>query len=693
MKKVDSKINLTVIFSCLLVILVQGTIMMKNVNSMFYTNMTDLVTSTAKENTNLIEQKIEKSQGIADDISSIVEGIVNPSELSEKAKEYEEILDPIIKKIIENNIETAMGAYLILNPENTDDVYGVYYEDINNDGTLVAKEKYKKDYFYKENERLSWYYDCIDKKDGVWFEPYVSKSNNVEMLSYTKPIYKDNIYIGMLSIDLNFGNLKEFVNSIELLNSGYVFVVNDNYNFIIHREMTSEDNMSTSGEETYVELQNMIKNNSFGTVTLNINNQEKFASFSKLSNGWTVCAVIGTDSLESNNENLKRIILYATVFSIFISLISSAIFCRPIGKSITYVTKSLNNLSKLDLTINEKDKKYEKRFKNKNQLGVMITSEMNLRTHLVNIISKLIDNSKKTSNYANILDASVKQKSVSMDGISKVMNQISNDSNEQISVAQRGVDKLNSLAMMIEKSIDYTNKVDTYLSKTQENNESNMKQMQNLSDKFLLSIENTKKTGNNIHILSQKSQSIGNIVTAIETIAKETNILAINASIEASRAGEHGKGFAVVASQIKGLSEQTTAATNEVGNIIQEICQNIAITEQSMKEEENTLFESSKAMNDTSESSATIANDIKNIVDVTKGLITNINQINMDKEDVIQSIDSMLLLSEKTGESINKIVSNVEEETRSILKMKEISKELKELSEGLDLITNSFKMK
>lgn len=692
MKKVDTKINFAMIVSCFLVIVVLGDFMLLNVREMFYTNMTELVTSIAKENTNLIEQKIEKSQGIADDISSIVESVVDPAKMSSEGAEYEKTLDPILKKIISNNIQTVMGVYLILNPEQTDTVYGVYYEDVENNGVLQKKEIYKKEYFYEGNERLAWYYDCIDKKEGVWFEPYVSKSNHVEMLSYTKPIYKNNQYVGLLSIDLNFGNLKKFVNEIELLNSGYVFVINENYNFIIHNTLTAEDNMSNAEDGSYSSLIENMKNNATGTTTIQLAGEEKFLSFAKLSNNWTVCAVIGTDALAQNNQKLKSILLYGALFGILVSIIISTLFCRPIGKSITYVTKSLNALSQLDLTVSQKGEKYEKRFKKKNQLGIMVTSVFHLRTHLTNIIVQMKANSKSTLNYANILDDSVKKKSISMDSMSKIMNQIANDSKEQITAAQKGVSNLNSLAQMIEKSIEHTNKVNTYLNITQESNEYNKEQMKSLSEKFLLSSENTKKTGNNIHVLSQKSKNIGAIVTAIDTIALQTNILAINASIEASRAGEQGKGFAVVAKQIKSLSEETTKATEEISTIIEEICDNIAAAEKSMKEEESTLSQSSKAMESTMTSFEAMAENIKNIVVIIKELIQNTNQINLDKEEVIQSMDIIHSLCEKTDNGINKIAVNVEEEAQSIVKMKEISTQLKELSEGLDTITNSFRI-
>ena len=88
--------------------------------------------------------------------------------------------------------------------------------------------------------------------------------------------------------------------------------------------------------------------------------------------------------------------------------------------------------------------------------------------------------------------------------------------------------------------------------------------------------------------LSDQSQRIIQIAKVITAISTQTNILAINASIEASRAGDAGKGFSVVASEIKKLSEQTKVAAAEIGGIIEEVTQNINSTVESM--EKNTML-------------------------------------------------------------------------------------------------------
>lgn len=690
-KKVETKIQIAIIICCIAITTIQGYLLYTNVNTSLTNDMYDLVSSTTEGSKNLIEQRLVKVMDITNDISSTVESIVEPELLPTKAKEYEDILDPIIKKIVNDNIDYVMGAYLLLDPERTDEVYGVYYEDVEVSGNLTKMKKYTKERFDKVNNDPLWYYECIPLKDGKWYEPYVS-SAGVEMTSFTKPIYKNDVYVGMLSIDINFKLFKDYVNNISLIDSGYVFILNENLDFIMHKNYTYEDNLATLNNNSYQDIANKIKDNQKEIFKISINETNKFLTYSRLSNNWIVCSVIGEDTLIENKNHFIKLVLYIAIFCIIISFIIAKIVGNRISSVITYVTNSLNTLSNLDLTISSKDEAYEKKHLKKDQLGIMISSTMNLRHHLRNIIPQIQNNSKITLEYSNNLDSSIEQSSNSMSNISDIMNQLASGSQQQTKSAEDGVSKLSVLADMIEFAISSANNVKSHLNKTQSENKINMKQMQNLADKFEINNSSSKQMAESVNMLSNKVKNIQNMVSTIEAIAKRTNLLSLNASIEAAAAGEHGKGFVVVAKEIGELAAQTSSGTKQIQSIVNEISENMAITENNIKLGESALSEASDAMIQTYQSFDTIDKDIDNMANVSNDLIDTIEKVNQNKEDVIIAINSILSVSKSTASSVENIIKTVHQEDKNIKDLTEASKDLKNISNTLDKIVNLFKI-
>lgn len=187
--------------------------------------------------------------------------------------------------------------------------------------------------------------------------------------------------------------------------------------------------------------------------------------------------------------------------------------------------------------------------------------------------------------------------------------------------------------------------------------------------------------------LSSQSKQIIDITKVIAGISSQTNILAINASIEASRAGEAGKGFAVVAGEIKSLSEKTKAAAAQIGGIITEVADNIAGTVKAM-ESSSTLtrqgIDSMEQMKGSAgrlvEANKEISRNIAEMNKIISGVAANGESVSSELNNVSRNI-------ENNSTAVQQVAAAIEENSAGTENLGLMVREIKTMSMELEILS------
>jgi methyl-accepting chemotaxis protein len=272
----------------------------------------------------------------------------------------------------------------------------------------------------------------------------------------------------------------------------------------------------------------------------------------------------------------------------------------------------------------------------KDEFG-MLASHFNIATaklsefisKLKNDINTLNENSREVSDTASQIDLNAREQSSQTTVAATAMEELSSSF---LDVTQNA----NTAATSAKEATDLAIRGGDVVTET----------IQGMN-KIALSVNESAKT---IETLGHSSEQIGEIIQVINDIAGQTNLLALNAAIEAARAGEQGRGFAVVADEVRKLAEKTTASTNEIGDMIKTI-----------QEESNRAVESMQIGTTDVESGVELANQagnsLKQIVDSVQSVTNMIQHIanaakeqSVTGEEVASNIESVAHITQKTAE-------------------------------------------
>ncbi|WP_144511873.1 methyl-accepting chemotaxis protein [Bacillus sp. FJAT-22090] len=402
--------------------------------------------------------------------------------------------------------------------------------------------------------------------------------------------------------------------------------------------------------------------------------------------GWVISAGTYMESFNAGSHSILVTIIVTLVLSTIIGLVVIYLFARHLGNPIRLIADSVNRIAHQDLAI-EKVK-----VKNKDELGDLAIGINTMTANLREVIDSVSSSAQQVAATSEELTASSEQTSRASEEITESIQQISSGQERQLSgmeESKNSVSQISSSITEITSNIKELNDLSIETSKVSlSGNEVIMQTVEQMNQINKQSTVTTEA----MLVLERKSQEIGEIINVITSIAEQTNLLALNAAIEAARAGEHGKGFAVVADEVRKLAEESGNAAKNISSLISEIQVNTKHTVETATEGKIAIESGMSYVSNAGKTFEKIAEDINLINNKLSIVSEEIQEINSSTEVLVTEVNKTKDVTERSTDYTQNVVAAAEEQYASMVEMTAASRSLAVMSEKLQDIVSDFKL-
>lgn len=381
------------------------------------------------------------------------------------------------------------------------------------------------------------------------------------------------------------------------------------------------------------------------------------------------------------------LVKFLTVLAIMVglSILAVYVFTRRLRKRLSVITNALELAGAGDFTSALRDQAGD-------ELSTLVTSFNKMTTNLKAMMQQVISTSELVASSAEQLTASAEQSSRATEQVASAMQEIA-------SGADGTTTKLDSNSTALQEILQGVLHISESSSKVSELSRLSTKQAEeggkfvedNLTQmKFIQ--ESIGRSNQVVSLLSERSKEIGGILDVISGIADQTNLLALNAAIEAARAGEHGKGFAVVADEVRKLAEQSQTSTKSIAELISLIQRDTEESVKNMDEVVTNAEQGVRVSELTSEKFAEILSSTRDITPQIEQVSATVQQISASIDEVTDSAVEMAHLAQTNAASSEEVAASTEEQLASMEEIDSSAQALAEMAEQLKEGVNRFKL-
>ncbi|MBR1580553.1 MAG: methyl-accepting chemotaxis protein [Selenomonadaceae bacterium] len=560
------------------------------------------------------------------------------------------------------------------------------------DGSGVLYGETSNGFKEMHNADKAWYKQTMTgAQDSFMSSPVVSQATG-KIIVNSIAVARDGSGnpVSMILAAIYVQSVMDKVESYKLGEQGYGLLVSKEGVYIVHPDENAimKKNILEETDPALKELGQKMLSGSDGVFHfVSSDGDELIAFYTPIkSTGWGMATVAYEDELFAPVANMLKIM--AVISVILLVLISAGIWftVNKIMSPLAVMMEEMRLLSQGDF------RERPSRVTSSDELGLLANAVTEMRKNVSKVMHSVNSSAESLSGSAEELNATTEQSSLAATQVAQSIVRVAESTNQQldaVNVTSQAIEHLNESIQSMASDAALAADKSRQASDIAREGEVTLQQ----AIEQIKTIERTsQQTTNSVMTLGENSKQIGQIVGTISGIAEQTNLLALNAAIEAARAGEAGRGFAVVADEVRKLAESSKEAAQQISNLIKITQED---TNKAIKDME-TGGESFKVGAENIISMGEAFRKITAIVEQVSAqmqtISTSTHDMAVNGEKIVQNVRTIGEASKTSAEEAETVSAATQEQTASVHEIADESTNLARMAGELQQQVKKFKV-
>lgn len=341
-KSIRTRVILLIIFIAIISISAVGLVTLYRSEQIVKKEATEKLMLQSSLQSAVFEQELQRLRNSEKAIETIIRSNMAGTTMDDA--EFQTFKDKSAAQILQLGLlDNPLSLWIVFDPQWRKSGHTITFIDKNNDGIYDREAEYDISLMDLSSPNLQWWTQAIEKGE-VWTSPYYWEKWNRELISYSKAIFIDSLFIGCAGSDFDFSNLQQRLKEIKIYQTGYIALLDQSYQLIIHPMATGIDAKKILSDNDFNEITQKTTAHHSGTLSFSSFNKQKMMAFERLSNGWILMAVAPVDEillpLKQIRQTIWIIMILAGVLAGLMAFVFSTRLIQPIFQLINLFEKS-----------------------------------------------------------------------------------------------------------------------------------------------------------------------------------------------------------------------------------------------------------------------------------------------------------------------------------------------------------------